>query len=331
MKREQTWVYFVAISSQLILYLLKMSEEKNTDQPMPAESKGEAYQNPNGMPMALGKTLHMDCSVGDIANRIVTVGTESRAEKIAAFFDSSPEPKRIKSGRGFLTITGKFNGVDVSVCAIGMGPSMMDFFVRETRAVVNGPLIACRFGTCGGISSNAQVGSVVVASGGSAYVNRNPDAFTHCYDDNENDTSKIQKYNIYQVCPSDSTLNELVEAKLREKLVGKYGDSIVDKGINVTAESFYSSQGRIHDKFDDANDGLIDTVCAKYPDAKTMEMETFLLFHLGKCCREPIYASAAAIVVANRCNNSTVNQDTLEEVEKLGGLAVLEAVTERQL
>ena len=46
------------------------------------KSKGEAYRNPNGMPMALGKTLHMDCGVGDIANRIVTVGTESRAEKL---------------------------------------------------------------------------------------------------------------------------------------------------------------------------------------------------------------------------------------------------------
>ncbi len=295
------------------------------------KSKGEAYQNPNGMPMALGKTLHMDCSVGDIANRIVTVGTESRAEKIASYFDAEPVPKRIKSGRGFLTITGNFNGVRVSAVAIGMGPSMMDFFVRETRAVVDGPIVAARFGTCGGISSSAQVGSVVVASGGSAYVNRNPDAFLHCYGDNNNSKSQIDKYNVFQVCPSDTVLNELMETKLRDNLVGKYGDNIVDKGINVTAESFYSSQGRIYEKFDDDNSSLIDTVCAKYPDAKTMEMETFMLFHLGKCCRDPVYASAAAIVVANRCNNSTVEKDVLDEVEMLGGLAVLQAVTERPM
>ena len=101
-----------------------------------------------------------------------------------------------------------------------MGPSMMDFFVRETRAVVDGPIVAARFGTCGGISSNAQVGSVVVASGGSAYVNRNPDAFLHCYGDDECNKSKMDKYNIYQVCPSDKLLNDLVEAKLRNNLVG---------------------------------------------------------------------------------------------------------------
>ena len=96
------------------------------------KSKGEAYQNPNGMPMALGKTLHMDCGVGDIANRIVTVGTESRVgRKIASYFDAEPAPKRIKSGRGFLTITGNFNGVRVSAVAIGMGPSMMDFLSEK--------------------------------------------------------------------------------------------------------------------------------------------------------------------------------------------------------
>lgn len=281
------------------------------------------------MPFSYGKTLHMDCQKGDIANRIVTVGTESRAEKIASFFDATPAPKRIKSGRGFLTITGTYNGVAVSVSAIGMGPSMMDFFVRETKAVVEGPIVACRFGTCGGISPGARVGSVVVASGGSSYVTRNPDAFAHRYQNEESDAGP--KYNIHKVCPADDKLSALVESSLRSQLEGKFGETIVDSGVNVTAESFYSSQGRIFEMFEDENDTLIDEVCAKFKEAKTMEMETFMLMHLAKCCNDPFYVSAAAIVVANRCNNSTVEADTLEEVERLGGLAVLEAVTKREI
>ena len=271
----------------------------------------------------------MDCQKGDIANRIITVGTESRAEKIAAYFDTSPEPKRIKSGRGFLTITGTYKGIPVSVSAIGMGPSMMDFFVRETKAVVDGPIVACRFGTCGGISPGARVGSVVVASGGSSYVTRNPDAFAYCYGGGQSGTG--QKYNVHKVCPADDQLSAIVESSLRDQLEAKYGASIVDSGINVTAESFYSSQGRIFEKFEDENDTLIDEVCKTYNEAKTMEMETFMLFHLAKCCHDPFYVSAAAIVVANRCNNSTVEADTLEEVERLGGLAILEAVTKREI
>lgn len=105
-----------------------------------------AYTNPNGFPMAAGKTLHMDVSAsflfesckclgdfnrthvscdeqlgkGDLANRIVTVGAESRAAKIAANFDQDKEVKKFQSSRGFTTFTGYFDGVQVSVVAIGM-------------------------------------------------------------------------------------------------------------------------------------------------------------------------------------------------------------------
>jgi uridine phosphorylase len=55
-----------------------------------------------------------------VANKVITVGTASRAEIIASFFDESPTPIRINSSRGFLTITGYYQGTRVSVVAIGM-------------------------------------------------------------------------------------------------------------------------------------------------------------------------------------------------------------------
>ena len=61
-------------------------------------------------------------------------------------------------------------------------------------------------------------------------------------------------------------------------------------------------------------------------DARTMEMETFQLFHLAKCSKQPFIASAAAIVVANRADNTTVDGDRLQRVEDLGGKATLHAV-----
>jgi hypothetical protein len=57
---------------------------------------------------------------GDIANRVLTVGSEHRAEKIASFLDAEPAPKTITSGRGFTTITGYYKGVNISIVAIGM-------------------------------------------------------------------------------------------------------------------------------------------------------------------------------------------------------------------
>jgi len=55
-----------------------------------------------------------------VANRVLTVGSQGRAEKIATFLDAEPAPFKHTSGRGFTTITGKYKGVDVSIVAIGM-------------------------------------------------------------------------------------------------------------------------------------------------------------------------------------------------------------------
>ena len=293
-------------------------------------SGGGVYLNPNGMPMTGdGANLHMDLKKGMIASRIVTVGPASRAEKIAAHLDASTPVQRFTSGRGFLTITGTFDGVAVSIVAIGIGPSMMDLFVRETRAVTEGPLVICRFGTCGGISADAPPGSVVVASLGSAYVTRNPDAFAHRYAGSVADTPSVKEsipideaYNFSRVCPADAGLSGLVVQSLSDAL----GGDVVVPGVNVTAESFYSSQGRIYEKFEDHNESVVSAVLQKYPSAKTLEMETFVLFHLARCCNDPVYASAAAIVVASRTFNTTVAEDALEKAESLGGRAVLKAV-----
>jgi uridine phosphorylase len=58
--------------------------------------------------------------LGDVANRIITVGSFGRAELIAAYFDKDKPIKKISSSRGFNTFTGFFKNVPVSVVSIGM-------------------------------------------------------------------------------------------------------------------------------------------------------------------------------------------------------------------
>ena len=68
----------------------------------------------------------------------------------------------------------------------------MDFFVREVRAVVEGPMAIIRFGTCGGITDHSRSGTIVVATEGSSYISRNYNFFPSC---NEN----IEPYFFYNV------------------------------------------------------------------------------------------------------------------------------------
>ena len=173
----------------------------------------------------------------------MTVGSQQRASKIAAFLDSTTPISTITSSRGFTTITGTYNNIPVSIVAIGMGPSMMDFFVRETRAVVKGPIAIVRFGTCGGLAAEASAGVIAVATKGSGFVTRNPDAFVHRYgNENNNDDSFKNRYIMSKIAPSEESLSNLVSSQLKEAL----GEEAVLEGANVTAESFYSSQGNIY-------------------------------------------------------------------------------------
>lgn len=139
--------YFGACRQSLLAhsdFLIIFNSLKHMSTPEEKAQGSSVYENTNGMPMANGKNLHMEVGFGDIANRIITVGAVSRAEKIATFLDKDAPTKTITSHRGFTTITGEYKGVPVSIVAIGMGPSMMDFFVRESRAVTNGPMAIVR-------------------------------------------------------------------------------------------------------------------------------------------------------------------------------------------
>jgi uridine phosphorylase len=261
----------------------------------------------------------MDVGPGDVANRVLTVGAVQRAEKIAAFFDTRTSV--VSSSRGFTTITGTYKGVTISIVSIGMGPAMMDFFIRESRFVTSGPMAIVRFGTCGGISPAALPGTVVVARH-SGYVNRNPNAFGK----DKKDADRVEPYVMYEETPADIAFGNIIV----DKLIGGIGAAAVVEGTNITAESFYSSQGRVDsDNFDDRNETLVDKVIAKYPSAASMEMESFQLLHLANCSKIPIYASAAAIVISNRLDPSRiVAGDVLDHLESEGGRDMLEALAD---
>lgn len=99
----------------------------------------------------------------------ITVGDPARARTIAKYLDKdgamgldgslrgnvgrmvNPMTREPNSGlfalhseRGFLTITGTYKGIPVSIVSIGMGFPNMDFFVRECRELIEGEMIVIR-------------------------------------------------------------------------------------------------------------------------------------------------------------------------------------------
>ncbi len=106
------------------------------------------------------------------------------------------------------------------------------------------------------------------------------------------------------------------------------GTEHVHEGMDATADSFYSSQARHDAAFDDRNATLLADLHAAAPDVVTLEMESFHLMDLAECSREPLLASSACLVLANRVTNAFLDNASIARLEALGGRAVIQAIVE---
>ncbi|KAF4034005.1 Phosphorylase superfamily [Phytophthora infestans] len=282
-----------------------------------------AYLDTNAMPRRSdGTVLHLGVKAGQVANRVVSVGSLERAKLLAQLLDDA-QFETIESARGFKTFTGKMKGVQVSIVATGMGVPNMDFVVRETRAIVEGPMNIIRFGTCGVVREEVPPGSVVVSGKGSVMVTRNPDAFFP-------DATGEEYFRVSRVMPSSPVLSKALRAAMNDKLSALRAEptiaSCCDRdminvldGLNATACSFYSSQGRLDSAFDDRNKELVESLVKSHQDLYTVEMETFHLLDLAQRSRGSIRATAVVLVVANRLSGQVVASDLLKRLELFWG------------
>ncbi|KAK2462652.1 hypothetical protein APHAL10511_005385 [Amanita phalloides] len=306
------------------------------------------------------RVYHLGLCPGEIANRIITVGSHSRARALQTLLDTKPTPFVLSSERGFVTVTGRYRGIPVSIVSIGMGAPNMDFFVREARECIFGDMIVIRFGSCGTFI-DLSVGAIVVPKA-SVAITRNVD-----YDFANAEGPGKQPYIISKPVAADPLLHaKVLEALVASRTASCQGD-VVAGVVNASADSFYSSQGR-QTSFPDNNAGLIDHLKDTIPDVATLEMETFHLFHLAACWtgkhgsagRTPpsltetvvnhidpedgkvkykplkentasadsvIRAASAQMVFAARNSLDFITPEQVRQAEQWGGVGVLSALT----
>jgi uridine phosphorylase len=332
--------------------------------PMMLQKTGDA-RDANFPVDAEGRTYHLGAKRGDIANRILCVGDPRRAERIAMMFDEADKVWRRASTRGFVIYTGRKQNVPLSIIAIGMGMPMMDFFVREARAVIDGPMVVVRFGTCGSLIKELPIGGIAVHSKGAVSVLRNPDAFRRphavapaaapaaaAFSAQNNPAlaqagasatagssdgsgyphhhahhhSAPQPYLISQPVLPHAGLSRELSQMIHQRLEGR-----VQEVMDATADSFYSSQGRLDGRFPDQNSDLFTLLHQMQPQVGTLEMETFHLFDMADMCKEPMRAASCCIVLANRLNNAFLDNKTIAELESTVGRAVMQTLVQHEL
>ena len=105
-------------------------------------------------------TPHIQAKKGEIAERVLLPGDPLRAKLIAEKF--LVNPTCYNEVRGVLGFTGKYNGVDVSVQATGMGQPSMSIYATELFSEY-GVKKAIRVGTAGALKDNIKIKSLVLA------------------------------------------------------------------------------------------------------------------------------------------------------------------------
>eukprot|EP00762_Andalucia_godoyi_P005418 ANDGO_08471.mRNA.1 Purine nucleoside phosphorylase len=257
-----------------------------------------------------GRTLHLFIRKGDLAPRIVTVGSTQRAEMFATYLDAGSLTLDLVSPRGFRCFTGAYKGVPISVVASLMGSANMDFFVREARATVDGPMAIIRFGTCGGISAEVDLGNVVV-SNSAVFIQRDYDA---------------NGYRFTQPVPAHPQLRDLLVKSIPKEVTVRIGES-------ASADSFYAAQGRKECDFEDYNATVVEDLKRTYPGILNLEMEHFTLLHLAKVSKpeKKIYAATAALILAHRLRGEFLSKKKEVEAEELAAKACFQALVDFDL
>ncbi|MGB8644922.1 MAG: nucleoside phosphorylase [Anaerolineae bacterium] len=104
--------------------------------------------------------FHIQCDPRDISRYCLTPGDHARAQKIAAHFDDA---RVVSETRGYLVLSGHYQGTFMTVCATGMGGPAVAIALEELAHMGADTFI--RVGSCGVLQSGLTAGDVIISNG----------------------------------------------------------------------------------------------------------------------------------------------------------------------
>jgi uridine phosphorylase len=220
---------------------------------------------------ARGRFYHIDCLPGELAPYILTCGDPDRARRIARGLDRVDLRRQ---NREFLTYTGSYRNIPVSVMATGIGAPASAIAVVEAANCVN-PVTFIRLGTCGALQDYIQVEDLVITE--SAWCGEKT---SECY---------IPGGIVPRAHPEIVTaLTEAAQAAPAPYHVG----------LTLTTMDFYAGQGRAAPGFPAPDPEYITALTAS--GVLNLEMEMSVYLALAAVSTYRIRAGGVCLVLNNR-------------------------------
>jgi uridine phosphorylase len=243
------------------------------------------FQNSEIVKDSTNKQYHIGLKPDNISNKIILVGDPKRAELISKLFD---DVLFHTTNREFVTFTGIYKGIKLTVMSTGMGAPNTEIAVIEL-CQLQFPLTIIRCGTCGALQTNIAIGDFVISSGAVRL---------------ENTTSYFVENNYPAL--SSYEVNLALFASANNK------NSIFHYGITATAAGFYGSQCRNVPGFPLKDPSLLDRLTKQ--NVQNFEMETSALLTLSNL--RGFRAGSICAVVSSRHENKFANLATINLIEK---------------
>lgn len=206
-----------------------------------AMKQTELITNPDG------SVFHLHLLPGDIADTIIIVGDPGRVDMIAEMLDSV---RVRKSNREFLTVTGSYHDMEISVISSGIGTDNIDILINELDALVNIDLATglvaeeprslsfIRIGTAGGLQEDLPVGSFIATAKAVGF-----DGVLHFYEGYEWCLDHMMADAIVSHLEWPDTLAYPYVVDADATLMEKVADGM-RRGITISSPGFYGPQGR---------------------------------------------------------------------------------------
>ena len=257
-----------------------------------------------------GRIQPLNCKKGDIANRIISVGDPNRAAKLKKYFDEGTV-KTIYSNMIYVIYTGEFNKVPISVIATGMGFAMIDLLVVQIRSIVDGPITIIRFGTCGSLSPDVSIG---------------------CYAVTDKVYGVTQSYENLNFPYHISKRPYKMDQKLMSSILSTFHEDLPEyktvSGSTFSADTFYGSQGRIDDRFNNNNQDLIQKILETDDNVLNFEMEAYVFAFLAQNFPEAqLKVGAVCITLAERKNGLFLTNDEKYEMEEKAAKVLFKVIS----
>ncbi len=294
------------------------------------------------------RLYHLGIRKGDLADNVFIVGDPARAVRVSQEFDTID---REISNREYLTFTGTYKGIDVSVIGTGIGTDNVEIALVEAYIAhefdlksskrISGcrPMTFIRLGTSGGVQPGIKPGTLAIASyalgldSTGVYYDQAPEdeiieriesSAEKILTDATANTSRFKGKIIPYASKASSEVTKAL-ANQAKKSGASYG-----VGITVSSPGFYGPSSRyivgLKNTLPDIK-GSLSELNVDGLKVLNMEMESSLLFHL--CSQMGYHAGTICTVISTSTeSDAVVNYDAaIASTIKIGLKALVELKT----